>query len=433
MKGHPGAVPRALTGTIAMPGDKSISHRALILAALASGPTVVAGINTGRDVLATGGVLSALGADCAVDLREARVEVHGSGQTGLRRPHASLDCSNSGSTLRMVLGVCAGIEGPCVLTGDPSLRRRPMLRVVTPLRTMGATIDGPAGGDRAPLTVRGGNLTGIDFEMEVASAQVKSAVLLAGLAATGTTTVTQPGITRDHTERMLAAAGVAVAVHGNAVTVRGGDAPSPGDRRVPGDVSAAAFFGVAASLIAGSDVTIQDLGLNPTRTAWMGALRRMGADLDSTIEAEWGGEPAGRLRTRFSPLVATEISGAEIPNLIDEIPALAVAATQAQGTTVVSGAGELRVKESDRIETLVRGLGSLGADVEARADGMVIRGPTPLHGGRPNPKGDHRAAMAFAVAGLVADGEVQVPGWDCVATSFPGFSSVMRRVVGEGS
>ena len=420
-----------LSGLIELPGDKSISHRALILGALAPGTSRVTNLNTGEDVLATGRALSALGATTRIDEALAEAEVEGCGPAGLVEPDDVIDCGNSGSTLRMLLGVCACVPGLSVLTGDPSLRRRPMLRVVDPLRHMGAAIDGRDGGERAPLVVRGGHLRGVDVAMTVASAQVKTALLLAGLGAAGTTTILQPKPSRDHTERMLAAAGAGVVIDGLRITVDGRSTLPPVDRVVPGDVSAAAFFGVAAALVEGSNLTVDRVGLNPTRTAWIGALARMGADITTETATGGAGEPEGRIRIRSSTLRATEISGEQVAYLIDEIPILAVAATRARGTTVIRDAGELRVKESDRIATMAAGLTTLGARVEELPDGMAVHGPATLRGGRVDSMGDHRAAMAFAVAGLVATDPVEVAGWSSVATSFPGFLDILAAAQGK--
>jgi 3-phosphoshikimate 1-carboxyvinyltransferase len=348
----------------------------------------------------------------------------------LREPDTVLDARNSGTTLRVLTGVCAAVPMGVVLTGDATLRRRPMLRVVSPLRRMGAVIDGRAQGRFPPLWVRGGGLRGTALRTEVASAQVKSALLLAGLGAEGETVVVEPRLSRDHTERMLGHAGVALARDGLAVRVPGGQAPLPRAWHVPGDTSSATFLAVAAVLADGSDLVVEDVGLNPTRTGALGALRRMGARLDLEPEAERSGEPAGSIRARASALRAIEIGPSEIPSLIDELPVLAVAATQADGTTVVRGADELRVKESDRIDAMVVGLTELGATVTARHDGMVIEGPTPLRGGEVDARGDHRIALAFAVASCAASGPVTIRGWECVDISFPGWESTLAAARG---
>ncbi len=410
-----------------MPGDKSISHRALLVSALAEGSSRLRGLNEGRDVAATGAALRALGVALGSAESNDEVEVEGRGGMGLQEPVGVLDCGNSGTTMRMALGVCARVSGASVLVGDASLSRRPMLRVVAPLRQMGAVIDGREYGNHAPLFVRGGELDGIEHEMTVASAQVKSALLLAGMGASGTTTVIEPAPSRDHTERMLASCGVPIRRSDGAVALDGGVAPSPLELTVPGDISAAAFFLAAAACLPGSELTVTGVGLNPTRTGFLEVLRAMGAELDITETEEVTGEPCGSITVRAAPLRGVEIGADIVARLIDEIPILAVVATQAEGETVVRGAAELRLKESDRIDALVNGLRRLGVPVEALPDGLVVRGPAPLGGGRVESRGDHRIAMSFAVAGLVASEKVTVQGWSCVDTSFPGFSELLVR------
>ncbi|MGH2786718.1 MAG: 3-phosphoshikimate 1-carboxyvinyltransferase [Actinomycetota bacterium] len=416
------AAGRPLRGAIEVPGDKSISHRAVILGALASGHSRVAGVNVGEDVAATAAMMRALGAEVVLDETKSQVEVEGK---ALHEPEIVLDAGNSGTALRTVLGVCAAIDGMAVLTGDASVRRRPMLRVVEPLRSMGATIDGRRGGELAPLVVHGGGLGGRRIDMQVASAQVTTAVLLAGLHADGTTTVVEAAPSRDHTERMLAAAGVEVTRAGRELSVTGGARPATLDFRVPGDLSAAMFLAVAAALVPGSDLTITGVGLNPTRTGALDVLRSMGADLDWSVTGESGGEPFGDLRVRAAGLHGVAISQDAVPGLIDEIPILAVAAAKATGTTEITGAAELRVKESDRISAVAAGLRALGADVEELADGLRIAGGAEFSRGEIDSRGDHRVAMAFAIAALVANDNVRVKGWSCVNTSFPDFLDVL--------
>lgn len=416
-----------LIGSITVPGDKSISHRALILSALAQGKSSVGRVNVGRDVRATANVLDQLGPTVTVDESNARVEVEGKGLRGLTEPSDVLWAGNSGTTLRCMLGVCATIPGLSVLSGDPSLRSRPMLRVVAPLRQMGASVDGREFGALAPLSVRGGDLTGLDLDMDVASAQVQTAILLAGLAAEGSTSVTEPGPLRDHTERMLSAAGVEVNRNGSTVTVVGGRQPGPNEWLIPGDISSAAFLIAGALLLEGSDLTIEEVGLNPTRTGALEVLQRMGAQLETSVNDERGGEPVGTITVGFSDLQATTVEKQEVPRLIDELPVLAVVATQAHGTTEFTGAAELRVKESDRIDTVVNALRVLGADVEALPDGMRVSGPTPLNGGEVDARNDHRVALALAVAGFIAGDTVRVLGWSSVDTSFPEFLDVLAE------
>ena len=432
MRRRRSAAPAAppLRGTISVPGDKSISHRALMLAALARGTSTISGMNPGEDVRATARAVEALGV--RVDLTdEDNVEVEGYGLAGLREPADVLDLGNSGTSMRTLLGLCAGIEGLSVLTGDDSLRSRPMLRVAAPLRQMGASVDGRSYGDLPPMTVRGGDLRGIDAELNVASAQVKTAILLAGLRAKGSTSVTEPGPSRDHTERMLAAAGVEVRRDGTTCSVDGGAQPLARDWRVPGDTSSALYLIVAALLVPESELTVTDVLLNPTRTGALDVLVRMGADLTVEEREVSGGEPRGDVTARSSALAGTAVEPAEVPGLIDDLPLLAVAAAQAEGTTTIAGAAELRVKESDRIAAMVAGLRALGGAAEESPDGMTIRGPTRLAGGAVDSLGDHRVAMSFAIAGLVSDEGVKVSRWSCVDTSFPGFLDVLGRAQGR--
>ena len=416
---------RSLTGTLEVPGDKSISHRALIFAALANGTSTIEHINVGLDVRATARALEQLGATVTIAAHDLRVVVEGSGAAGLREPDEAIDVGNSGTTIRSLLGVCAPVPGLTVLTGDGSIRRRPMLRVVAPLRQMGAHIDGRDHGDKAPLTVRGSELTGIDYEMPVASAQVKTAILLAGLRANGTTTVIEPRPTRDHTERMLAAAGIAVRQEAAGVSVDGGVEPSAADRTVPGDISSAMFLIAGALLVPGSDLTITGVGLNPTRTAALDVLSQMGAELEVNVEETVGGEPTGTIRARYSELHGVAVDPAVVPSLIDEVPVLAVVASRAEGTTEITGAEELRVKETDRIEVMAAGLKALGATVDPLPDGLTITGPCTFSGGAVDSRHDHRAAMAFAVAGLVSSDNVRIEGWSSVDTSFPEFLDLL--------
>lgn len=418
----------ALRGATPVPGDKSISHRALMLGALARGTTRLSGMNLGADVLATAAVVERMGAAVRLNLPTAEVEIDGWGGEGPCEPDDVLDAGNSGTTLRAMLGVCASAQGAFVLTGDASLRRRPMLRVVSPLRAMGARIDGRAEGNLAPLLVRGSALTGVAHTLPGASAQVKTALLLAGLGALGTTSVTEPRPSRDHTERMLEAAGVPIHRSGLTATVTGGSSPAGGPRRVPGDLSSAAFILAAAVLVPGSEVVVRDVGSNPTRAGLVAALAAMGADVAIEPAGEWGGEPVGAIRARTSALRGIVVEAAQVPALIDELPILAVVATQAAGRTTIRGAEELRLKESDRIATMAAGLSELGAEVEALPDGLAISGPTPLRAAEVDSHGDHRVAMSFAVAGLIAQGRVTVRGWGCVDTSFPGFLTTLEAL-----
>ncbi|MDQ3962697.1 MAG: 3-phosphoshikimate 1-carboxyvinyltransferase [Actinomycetota bacterium] len=418
-----------LRGTIALPGDKSVSHRALLLAGLAAGRSLIANLNPGRDVAATRAAVEAFGVGVTEDLANDVLEVEGSGRAGLREPSAVVDAGNSGTTARLLMGVAAGIPGQTVITGDSSLRVRPMLRVVAPLRQMGARIDGRDHGEHLPVTIRGGPLAALEHHPDVPSAQVKGALLLAGLSAEGTTAVVEPAATRDHTERMLAAAGVTVTIDGARVALEGGTDPSARSWHVPGDISAAMFFIVAASIMPGSDISITGVGLNPSRTKALQVLTAMGADIEIRPNTDaWAAEPIGAVRVRASELHSVDIGPADVVGIIDELPAIAVAATQAEGVTAVTGAAELRVKESDRIDGLAQGLGALGARIETSLDGFAISGPTRLGGGEADPQGDHRMAMAFAVAGLVASGKVRVRDWSCVDVSFPGFADLLASI-----
>jgi 3-phosphoshikimate 1-carboxyvinyltransferase len=420
-----------LLGEIVLPGDKSVSHRALICAALAQGRSRLRGLNAGQDVAATARALTSLGAACRSYRNNTTAEVDGCGWAGLVEPEDVIDVGNSGTSLRLLAAVCAAAPGLSVLTGDATLRRRPMLRVAAPLRAMGAMVEGRGHGARAPIVIRGGELRGIDWASDVASAQVKSAVLLAGLAAEGASTVVEPAPSRDHTERMLAARGVPVVRKGTAVTVQGGHELQPGEHRIPGDLSSALFPLTAAALVPGSDLTAVDVGVNPTRSGALEVLRAMGAEVDIVTTGELSGEPVGRVRVRAGPLRATELGGSAIPGLIDEIPVLSIAACGAEGETVIRDASELRVKESDRVATMVEGINALGGSARSLPDGLAIKGPAELQDGHVDAHGDHRVALAFAVAGLVWNREVAVKGWAAVNTSFPEFHAVMAAARGR--
>jgi 3-phosphoshikimate 1-carboxyvinyltransferase len=419
-----------LRGEVAVPGDKSISHRALLLGALAEGRCEVRGFLPAQDCLATLGCLRALGVEVEGH-SPTHLTVHGRGLRGLRAPEAPLNCFRSGTTMRLLAGIMAGQAFESVLTGAPQLLRRPMRRISAPLARIGADVTDVDG--HAPLTIRPASLRGCDHALAVASAQVKSALLLAGLYAEGTTVVRQPGPARDHTERMLNAMGADIEVRGLDVTLRPAGALAPFRLRVPGDLSSAAFLLVAACLIPGSVVTIQALGLNPTRTGLLEVLDAMGARITVTGRREQAGEPVADVTARGSDLRATEVGGDTVVRMIDEFPVLAVAATQAHGTTVVRDAAELRVKETDRIAVIAEALSALGASIEPHPDGFVVWGPTPLQGGTVDSRGDHRIAMALAVAGLVAEGPVVVEDATCIADSFPGFVRLVRALGGRVS
>lgn len=419
-----------LAGTLTPPGDKSISHRALLLAALAAGRTSISGLQEGEDCRATAGALEALG--LRLEREPGLVHVSGEGPGGLRAPAETIDCGNSGTTMRLLAGVLAGRPFRSCLAGDRSLNNRPMDRVIAPLSLMGARL---AGGDRGrpPLVINGGSLRGIEYRLPVASAQVKSAVLLAGVQARGVTTVIEPLATRDHTERMLALFGAPPAVAGNRIAVTGPARLVGRPVTVPGDFSAAAFFLAAAAIVPGSDILVRAVGLNPTRTAFLEVLRRMGAAVTVEKIAGEDGEPCGDVRVRGRrALEGISLSGALIPNLIDEIPLVAVLGLFATGTTEVSEAAELRVKESDRIAVMVGQLRNIGARIEEKPDGFAIVGPQRPRGGRVSAHGDHRVAMALAVAGLASREGVDIEGGECAAVSHPGFAAQLASLAAAG-
>lgn len=417
-----------LRGDAGVPGDKSITHRALLLGALADGTSLVRGALLEGDCHATLDCVGAMGVSVShtiVDGHEA-IALTGKGLRGLDPPANPLNCGRSGTTMRLLSGILAGQQFDSVLGGDEQLLRRPMGRIVTPLRLMGARIEDQAG--HAPLRIAGGPLHGIDYELPVASAQVKSAILLAGLLADGVTTVRSPAVSRDHTERMLGAMGAEIAINGKVASITPVASLAPIDLIVPGDISSAAFLLAAGVIVPGSNLVLRDVGLNPTRTGILDVLQSMGGDVAILSCHEMGGEPAGDLRIRAGSLHGVEISGDLIPRLIDELPALAVVATQAEGVTVVRDAAELRVKETDRIEAMVTQLRRLGARVEGRPDGMVIEGPTRLTGAPVSGGGDHRIAMSLLVAGLVARGSTTVVGTEVIADSYPGFVTTLRQL-----
>jgi 3-phosphoshikimate 1-carboxyvinyltransferase len=407
---------RKFRGRFTLPGDKSITHRLALFGAVAQGDTRIRNFSAAADCASTLSCLRALGVESTRD--GDRVTVRGTGFSGLREPKATLDAGNSGSTLRMLSGILAGRPFRSTLTGDDSLRRRPVERVAQPLRAMGARLQSTDG--RPPLAIEGGALRAIDHELKVASAQVKTAVLLAGLQAEGRTSVREPQRSRDHTERLLPAFGVALERDGTRVAVAGGGALRGIEMTVPGDASSAAFLVVAGVLLADSEVHIEGVSLNPGRTAFLDVLREMGASIAVT-ETLREPEPVGTIVARSSSLRGIEIAPERVPALIDEIPALAVAGAVAGGSFAVHGAEELRVKESDRIATLVEGLQRMGVAVEERKDGFTVRGGARLRGAAVRSHGDHRIAMALAVAGLLAEGETKLEGAECVAVSFPDF------------
>jgi 3-phosphoshikimate 1-carboxyvinyltransferase len=413
-------------GFFALPGDKSISHRAAILGAMAEGETRVRNYSSAADCASTLACLGGLGVE--VRRHGTDVRVAGHGLAAWRPPTAVLDAGNSGSTIRMLAGALAGRPFRAVLSGDESLRRRPVERVAAPLRAMGATVLTTDG--RPPLTVRGGRLEGLAHDLPVASAQVKTAILLAGLQAEGTTSVREPGPSRDHTERLLPLFGASVERDGLVATVRGGVRLRGAEVVVPGDVSSAAFLVVAALVLPDSEVRLDGVLLSPTRTAFIGVLRAMGGNVETRLAATLP-EPVGSIVASSSRLRGTTIDPALVPSLVDEVPALAVAAAFAEGPFTVTGAAELRVKESDRIAALAEGLSALGARVRELPDGLVIEGGPRLRGARVRSHGDHRIAMALSVAALAAEGTTDVEDADCVAVSFPDFYALVDRATGR--
>ncbi|HSS80792.1 MAG TPA: 3-phosphoshikimate 1-carboxyvinyltransferase [Gaiellaceae bacterium] len=416
----------SLRGHIAVPGDKSISHRAVLLGAIGEGETSVRGFGRSGDTEATIAAVRALGVTVDEDDVDS-LRIQGAGLRGLREPGGPIDCGNSGTALRLLAGILAGQQGRFELTGDESLRGRPVDRIAEPLAQMGTTVESDDG--TPPLVIAGGELRGIRYELPVASAQVKSCVLLAGLYAAGQTTVVEPLPTRDHTELMLEAAGVRVSRKQRRVTVGPAERLRLGNVEVPGDFSAAAPFIVAATLLPGSELTIHDVGLNPRRTGLLDVLARMGARITVFNRHKTAGEPVGDLEVHSAELTATAVTASEVPLLVDELPLFALAAACARGESTVWGAEELRVKETDRIETVTNSLRAIGVRLTPRDDGFWVRGvPTRPKGGRMASHADHRIAMLGAVAGLVSRNGVDVEDADVVAVSFPGFFELLDSV-----
>ena len=417
-----------VAGTVHVPGDKSIAHRALMLAVLAQGESWIDGLPEGEDVRATIACLRALGGSLQRSGRGMRIQ--GTGLESFATPHGSLDCANSGTTMRLLLGVLAGGSISARLDGDASLRRRPMARVVEPLKSMGARIESQYG--RPPLAVTGAPLQGRRHVQPVPSAQVKSAILLAGLFARGPTTVVEPVPTRDHTERLLAAMGADLRVAAGSVELRPSHRPLGAiELAVPGDFSSASFWMAAAALRPGWSITIEGVGLNPTRTAFLRILEAMGTAVDVEL-AKADTEPVGTVRVTGHPLRAVTLGGEEVVAAIDEIPALLAVATQAEGRTTIAGAAELRVKESDRIAGMAEGLRRMGAAVDERPHGISVDGPAALRGATVDSNGDHRIAMALAIAGLAADGPTSIVDAESVAVSYPEFFGTLSQVMHAG-
>jgi len=433
----------SLKGEITVPGDKSISHRAIMLGALGSGETVIHNFLNSADCIATANCFREMGVNievfrcssCNVD----KVKIVGKGLFGLSKPGKILDAQNSGTTIRLISGILAGQNFESDITGDLSIQKRPMKRIAEPLKMMGAEIEGLGVGAGigsevyAPLKIIGKKLKPIEYKLPMASAQVKSAILLAGLYAEGETIVIEPVPSRDHTERMLAYVGVDLTRFGNKVSITGGQEFEGRDIHVPGDISSAAYFIIAGLLVSNSDIVIKNVGTNPTRDGIFEVLHRMGANFEVKDEELVSGEPRASLEIRNSKLEignlkGIEIGGELIPKIIDEIPIIAVLATQAEGVTVIKDAKELRVKESDRIKTVISELSKMGAKIEELPDGMKIYGSTKLKGANIQSYGDHRIAMSMAIAGLVADGETVIDDVDCIETSFPGFKKLLKEL-----
>jgi 3-phosphoshikimate 1-carboxyvinyltransferase len=417
---------KSLRGEVSVPGDKSISHRSIMFGSLAEGTTRVSGFLMGEDNLSTWKAFESMGVSISQTGTDT-LEIKGVGLDGLKEPGDVLDCGNSGTTMRLMSGLLAGQNFFSVLTGDKYLRKRPMKRVVTPLAAMGAQIWGRDGGERAPLAIQGGALIPITYASPVSSAQVKSAVLLAGLSVDGETTVTEPHLSRDHSERMLSCFGAEVKPFEGGVSLAGRPRLFGQEVVVPGDVSSAAFFMVAGLITPGAELLIRNVGINPTRSGIIDILVAMGGQMEMLDIREQSGEPVADVLVRYSQLKGIEICGDLVPRAIDEFPVISVAAALAEGTTTIRDAEELRVKETDRIDAMVSELCKLGGQVEGRSDGMVITGVEELKGGTVTSHGDHRIAMSLAVAALTARDSVTIEDATCTETSFPGFWNLIGK------
>lgn len=418
-KSHP------LKGEITVPGDKSISHRGIMLGALANGTTSITNFLKGADCLSTISCFQKMGIE--IEETENEILVHGKGLHGLSAPKEILDAGNSGTTTRLISGILAGQNFSCDLTGDASIQKRPMKRIMTPLSMMGADITSVHNNGCAPLHIKGAPLKGISYQSPVASAQVKSCVLFAGLYADGKTSVTEPFLSRNHSELMLSSFGASVQTYGTTATIEPEPVLTAQKVEVPGDISSAAFFIAAGLLIPGSELLIKNVGINPTRDGILRVCRQMGANLELLNTRTQCGEPVADILVKHSELNGTVIEGDLIPTLIDELPVIAVMAACANGETIIRNAEELKVKESNRLEIIVHHLSKMGCDITGTEDGMIIRGGKPLHGAVLDSHLDHRIAMSFAVAGLVADGETEITNADCVNISYPGFYRDLLR------
>ncbi|MGG1675145.1 3-phosphoshikimate 1-carboxyvinyltransferase [Neobacillus sp. NRS-1170] len=415
-----------LIGEITIPGDKSISHRSVMFGSIAHGETRITNFLPGEDCLSTISCFRKLGVTIEED--DNLIRISGNGFEGLTEPIDVLDVGNSGTTIRLLMGILAGRPFFSSLVGDASIGKRPMTRVTGPLAEMGAVIDGRKSGSYTPLSIRGGKLNPIQYELPVASAQVKSALILAGLQAEGVTQIIEPSETRDHTERMIRKFGGMIDKENKIITVKGGQKLTGATIHVPGDISSAAFFLVAGAIVPGSEIVLKNVGLNPTRTGIIEVLKNMGADLEIISNESDAFEPAGDLVIRTSSLKGTVIEGDLIPKLIDEIPIIALLATQAEGKTIIKDAEELKVKETNRIDTVVNELQKLGASIEATDDGMIINGKSNLHGGTVSSHGDHRIGMMLAIAALVSDGDVLLENPEAIAVSYPNFFEHLKSL-----
>jgi 3-phosphoshikimate 1-carboxyvinyltransferase len=415
-----------LKGVIEIPGDKSISHRSVMFGSIANGVTRVTNFLPGDDCLSTISCFRKLGV--VIEENENEITIYGNGFDGLKEPNDLLDVGNSGTTIRLLLGILAGRPFHSSLIGDHSIGKRPMTRVTEPLKTMGAKIDGRKNGEFTPLSMRGGSLNPIHYQMPVASAQVKSALILAGLQAEGETTIIEKAESRDHTERMIRKFGGEIQKDNRTITVKGGQKLIASDILVPGDISSAAFFLVAGAIVPDSEIVLKNVGLNPTRTGIIEIMKKMGANLEIHQNVADAFEPAGDLTIKTSSLKGTVIEGDVIPRLIDEIPIIALLATQAEGKTIIKDASELKVKETNRIDTVVQELTKLGASIEATEDGMIIQGGTALKGGTVSSHGDHRIGMMLAIASLLCKDEVHLENPEAISVSYPNFFSHLNSL-----
>lgn len=414
---------KKFSGIVSVPGDKSISHRAVIFSSISDGVVDISGFLASGDCLNTLKAIQSMGVNITGVGRE-NLKIHGVGLMGLVKPDKVLDLGNSGTGVRLLTGLVSGYPFTTEITGDESIKRRPMQRIIKPLTQMGARIEG----EKCPLKITGGNLKGIDYTSPVASAQVKSCILIAGLLANGSTSVTEPLKSRDHTERMLRYLGADIKINGLKVSIKGGAGLKAKPIKIPGDISGAAFILAGGLVIHGADVTVKEVGINPTRNAVLDVMKRMGADVSVKEIRSAQDEPIADIRVRYSRLKGVNIEPHEIPGLVDELPIIAVLSAIAEGKTVVSGAMELRVKESDRIKTIAVNLKKLGVDITEKEDGWVINGGKPLKGAVVQSYGDHRIAMSMVIAGLVSDGETVVEDTEWIDTSFPGFMDIIDEL-----